>query len=221
MRSLAANLSLRGRSVLLVGAGAVGLRKLAYLLDAGAQLSVVEPEPGESVRELAREGKISLLPRFSPKLLEDSPVVFLALKGAAPAGLLEEAERRRLWVNVAGEPEKGNFTLPALQEDGPFRLAVSTGGASPALASWAAGTLKGAFPGCGDFCRLLLRLRPLILSRVEEAPTRREILLRLSDSSELRELLATGDLFRAAALVKELAEPMELPTDFSLDFLKE
>ena len=46
----------------------------------------------------------------------------------------EDAERRAMLVNVVDVPPLCNFILPAIVRTGPLAIAISTAGASPALA---------------------------------------------------------------------------------------
>jgi siroheme synthase-like protein len=216
MQTLAANLDLRDREALLIGAGAVGRRKLRYLLGTGARLTVVEPRPAPWLMELSEAGELTLVGEFSLGLLEGMPLVFAALGGGLPEGLLAAVKERGLWLNVAGSPERGNFTLPALVDDPPFRLAVSTGGASPALAARVARTLREGFRGYGDLCRLLSRVRPLVLSSGLEEGGRRAIFLALAESEALSGALAGGRLEEAQDLLQGIMGPIALPPGFSL-----
>jgi len=47
-----------------------------------------------------------------------------------------DAEAAQVWVNSADDVEHCTFILPAVHRDGVVSIAISTGGASPALASW-------------------------------------------------------------------------------------
>jgi siroheme synthase-like protein len=61
-----------------------------------------------------------------------------------------------VWVNVADDPARCSFVLPAVARDGPVSIAVSTAGASPALAGWLRDRAVEALgPGIGDLASLL------------------------------------------------------------------
>lgn len=129
-------IKLRDKRCLVVGAGAVGHEKALGLLAAGAQVTVVAPEVGDEVRALATEGKISLSQRAY--LESDLDGAFLVIAATPDRGVNErvqrDAEERSMLVNVADVPDLCNFILPAVAREGDLALAVSTNGASPALA---------------------------------------------------------------------------------------
>ena len=49
-------------------------------------------------------------------------------------GVYDDAEKRAMLVNVVDVPPLCNFILPAIVRTGPLAIAISTAGASPALA---------------------------------------------------------------------------------------
>ena len=49
-------------------------------------------------------------------------------------GVFDDAERRAMLVNIVDVPPLCNFILPAIVRTGPLAIAISTAGASPALA---------------------------------------------------------------------------------------
>lgn len=125
-------LDLTGRSVLVVGGGRVALEKVEGLLDCGAAVTVVAPQivpelaalPVERVRRAYRTSDLD--GRFL--------VVAATSTGSVNRRVFEEAEAARMLCNVVDVPELCSFILPAVHRQDPIAVAISTGGASPALA---------------------------------------------------------------------------------------
>lgn len=196
-------LDLSDRLVVLVGAGRVGRRKLGKLLAAGARTLLIEPRPSPELREMIAAGQIQWHERFQPSLLEGAALVFAASDDRdLNEAVAREARARGLWVNVADAPRDSDFFLPAVVERGPFRLTVSTGGASPALAARVAARLREEYgPEYGRLTRFLAVLRPWLLSSGLTAAAREDIFKRLANSAPLQDLLARGRVDQAVALV--------------------
>jgi siroheme synthase-like protein len=129
-------LRLSGRNCLVVGGGEVGLEKVEGLLACDAAVTLVAPDAVAELRELAEEGSIS----WERREYADSDLdgKFLAIAATAETdvniGVYEEAERLAMLVNVVDVPPLCNFILPAIVRSGPLAIAISTAGASPALA---------------------------------------------------------------------------------------
>jgi precorrin-2 dehydrogenase/sirohydrochlorin ferrochelatase len=129
-------LRLAGRKCLVVGGGEVGLEKVEGLLACDAAVTLVAPEAIEPLRELAAEGSIKWLAReWQPSDLDGAFLVIAATDDSdVNIRIFEEAERRAMLVNVVDVPPLCNFILPAIVRQGPLAIAISTQGASPALA---------------------------------------------------------------------------------------
>jgi len=129
-------LNLRGRRCLVVGAGPVGLEKIEGLLAAEAEVHVVALEALPEVEELAREGSLRLDRRaYASADLEGAFLVFAATADTElNVRVFQEAEARAMLANVVDVPPLCNFIMPAIARIGPISIAVSTRGASPALA---------------------------------------------------------------------------------------
>jgi len=125
-----------GASVLVVGAGAVGTRKIEALLAGGARVTVVAKEFSTAVEERAARGNLALLPgTFHPGQMEEAELVFAATPDRAlNRRVSTEARRRRIPVNVADSPEECTFLLPAVVRGEEFTAAISTGGRHPGAA---------------------------------------------------------------------------------------
>src|SRR5215467_5506128 len=129
-------LKLTGRRCLVVGAGDVGLEKIEGLLACGADVHVIARDVSSAVRELAGAGDVDVTERgFEPGDLEGH---FLAIAATSDTetniAVFDEAERRSMLCNVVDVPPLCSFILPAIVRTGPIAIAISTAGASPALA---------------------------------------------------------------------------------------
>ncbi|HEX3291360.1 MAG TPA: bifunctional precorrin-2 dehydrogenase/sirohydrochlorin ferrochelatase [Gaiella sp.] len=129
-------LDLAGREVLVVGAGSVAVEKIDGLLAVGARVTVVAPDVSAPVEDLARAGRVALV--RSPYRRADLEGCFLVVAATSVRSVNErvhaDAEARGMLCNVADVPELCSFILPAVHRAGPIAVAISTGGASPALA---------------------------------------------------------------------------------------
>ena len=138
-------LDLGDRPCLVVGAGPIGLEKVEGLLAANARVHVVAKQAIDEIRDLAAEGAITLEERpYDPSDLEGHLLVVAATEDTAlNVEIYERAEARAMLVNVVDVPPLCNFILPAIVRSGPIAIAISTSGASPALAKRQARDRRG------------------------------------------------------------------------------
>jgi precorrin-2 dehydrogenase / sirohydrochlorin ferrochelatase len=130
-------LRLSGRRCMVIGGGDVGLEKVEGLLVCDADVILVAPEAHEELQRLAAEGSIKWERReyAGPSDLEGTFMVIAATNDTdVNIRVYEDAERRAMLVNVVDVPPLCNFILPAIFRSGPIAIAISTAGASPALA---------------------------------------------------------------------------------------
>jgi precorrin-2 dehydrogenase len=130
-------LKLSGRRCVVVGGGEIGLEKVEGLLLCDADVTLIAPEAHPALRELAGEGSIGWQQRaYSGEAdLEGAFMVIAATDDSEiNIGVYEDAEKRSMLVNVVDVPPLCNFILPAIVRSGPLAIAISTAGASPALA---------------------------------------------------------------------------------------
>ncbi len=131
------NLIVEGRRCLVVGGGAVAARKVAGLASAGAEVRVVAPHVGPEVR--ATGVAFEERPYNRGEVADQWLVITATDDGEVNASVRADGDAAGVWVNSADDPALCSFTLPAIAQQGPILVAVSTGGHSPALATW----LKG------------------------------------------------------------------------------
>ncbi|MDP8944262.1 MAG: bifunctional precorrin-2 dehydrogenase/sirohydrochlorin ferrochelatase [Actinomycetota bacterium] len=129
-------LRLSGRRCVVVGGGVVGLEKVEGLLACDGEVTLVAPTALPELEALAAEGSI----RWERREYRSSDLdrTFIAIAATADTDVnirvWEDAEERAMLVNVVDVPPLCNFILPAIVRTGPLAIAISTAGASPALA---------------------------------------------------------------------------------------
>jgi siroheme synthase-like protein len=121
-----------------VGAGRIAARKVAGLLDAGAEVVVVAPEAGERVQEWATEGRITLVSReFETRDVDGSWLVLTATGDpAADRRVAAAADAARVFCGTADDPALASLHGTSVLRRGDLVVAVGTGGRSPAAAAW-------------------------------------------------------------------------------------
>lgn len=129
-------LDLTGRSCLVVGGGAVAERKVEALLEAAARVTVISPT---LTPRLAAWADRRALRHFAGAYRRGDAagyaLVFVATDDRAANGAIAaEARALGVWINAADDPPHCDFILPSVLRRGELTVAVSTGGASPALA---------------------------------------------------------------------------------------
>jgi len=169
-------LDVRGRPVLVVGAGSVAARKADLLLRAGAELAVVAPDVGTAIAELAGAGQVRLLRRrFEPADLNGVAAAIAATNDPATNQAVFAAARGAgIPVNVVDQPAISTFIFPAIVDRSPLIVAVSSGGASPVLARLMRARLESLIPaGYGRLAGLARRFRATVQARIADPDARR------------------------------------------------
>jgi siroheme synthase-like protein len=131
-----AMLRLAGRRCVVVGGGNVAARKVARLVEAGADVTVVAPDQGPELTKLAERGLLQRRRRsYRRGDLAGACLAFAATDSrAVNAAVADEAASLNVPVNVADNPAVSTFQVPAVIERDGLTLTVSTGGRSPAFA---------------------------------------------------------------------------------------
>lgn len=206
-------IDLKGRTCLVAGLGAVGRRKLAGLIPASPGLiRLVDPAPPHA-DELALAARASavgvellrLERPFAPEDADGCTLVFAATSDrAVNLKIAEVCSLRDILCNVADDPDLSGFQTPAVWRQANIQAAVSTSGASPALAAHIRDEL-GIFLDSRYtmLAQLLDHLRPLLQNLNLGAEQNRELFLNLMDAG-LPTTLQVRDHARTAAILRRL-----------------
>ncbi len=204
---------LSGKRCLVVGAGEVGRREIETPINPRAEnpplLALAEPVD-QLKRVLDRPGVVFERREFRESDLDGR---FLVIASTASEEVNWRISRlchqRGILCNVVDQPEKCSFIVPAMFSRGDLTLAVSTGGASPALAKKIRKSLDEYFGSeYGAFLVLMGRLRPMVLEL--KLPTQENSrMFRELVASELLDALGADDLDLAGdILARHLPEPL-------------
>jgi precorrin-2 dehydrogenase/sirohydrochlorin ferrochelatase len=198
-------LEMRGRRCLVIGGGAVAERKIAHLLEAGAEVTVISPDASENVARWSRNNSIQLEARcYQNGDLDGYELAFVATDDdRVNASVYQEGKSRGVWVNAADDPAHCDFILPSVLRRGDLTVAVSSGGQSPALARTIREELEIYFSReYEQLAQLAAETRTELYQRALHVPfeTWRRAL-----SGDVRQFLMRGEIARAKShLLKEL-----------------
>lgn len=129
-------LKIRGKKCVVVGGGQVALRKVRVLLEHGASVEVISPDPCPELNKLAESGEVKVLRRHYQAGDLQGALIAIATTDNSDINqqVAKEAKGKAVLVNVADDPENSDFIVPSYMRRGDMTIAVSTTGRSPALA---------------------------------------------------------------------------------------
>lgn len=199
-------LDLHHRPVVVIGGGPVATRKIAQLLAAGAQLTVISPSITPRLARWARDGRIRLQRRRYRQ--GDLKGVYLAVAATAmpeeQLKVVAESRKTATLVNVVDQPTLCDFIAPAVITRGDLMITISTGGRSPALARWLKTTLRGVIgEEYGRLTRVLGQIR-VALRKAGRPPAARTALVNKLMASPLLRQIRKHDHAAATRTVRRI-----------------
>ena len=177
-------LAIEGRTCLVVGAGAVGERKVRTLLEYGAKIRLVARELSAWIEEKRSQNLVCWVgPQYERSHLRGVSLAFAATDDKAlNRAVAADARELGVWCNMATEPDSGSFIVPSIVERGALSIAISTSGLSPAVAKMLRQKLEMEIgPEWDFFIRLLGCLRDCFKSGGVTEKQGREIFTRLAE----------------------------------------
>ncbi|RJR19438.1 MAG: bifunctional precorrin-2 dehydrogenase/sirohydrochlorin ferrochelatase [Nitrospiraceae bacterium] len=132
MKYYPAFINLKNKKGVVVGGGKVAERKVRLLIKSGASVRLISPGITDNIRKLAERGLLSYTGRnYRKGDLKDAYIVIAATSSEALNSQI--ARDAPHLVNVVDMPSEGNYIVPSIVKRGPLTIAISTGGASPAV----------------------------------------------------------------------------------------
>jgi precorrin-2 dehydrogenase/sirohydrochlorin ferrochelatase len=214
-------MNIHGKGVVVVGGGNVARRKVAALLEHGALITVVSPALDPALANLADQARITAIRRpFNDEDLDGypRPVLVFGATGDNEVNVkvYRAATERNIPCNIVDVPALCTFIVPAVVRRGDFAIAVTTGGASPALARRVREDLEKSYgPEYAAMTTLLARLREIALQDGASSNEHAKLFFDVVDSGLLH-ALKQGDIQGAKSVLRSL-----LPASIDVDALVE
>jgi precorrin-2 dehydrogenase/sirohydrochlorin ferrochelatase len=214
--SLLIDLKVAGKTVLIVGGGNVGERKARKFLETNSKVTVVSKGFTDGLRQLGQRGKVKLIEvdikakssSLIGSLISNSEVVIAATNDQKlNEEIAIEARKRKIIVCVVDKPSISDFYLPAITRFGKIRIAISTGGRSPAIARILRKRLEKVITR-KDILQVELQhyARKLAKAHMLDKKTRRSLFYQIIHNSEIKRLLEEGNFEEAKDLAKQILE---------------
>lgn len=189
-------LDLAGKPVTVVGGGTIALDKVELFLNFGAAVTVVSPDLHPDLQELLATGRIRHVSRpYRRGDVEGAAIVVAATDDRRVNSLVAaDARAAGIPVNVVDTPAECTFIVPSVVTQGDLVIAVSTGGASPALSKRIRRQLEARYgPEYAELLELLRQTRERLMR--EGAPfVDRQGFFECALGADTLDLVQRGDL---------------------------
>jgi precorrin-2 dehydrogenase/sirohydrochlorin ferrochelatase len=202
-------LELGGRRAVVIGAGAVALRKVQALVAAGARLVVVAERIDDMLTIQSQGTNVKLIKsRYSKEYLTGAVLVIAATNNhELNRRIYKDCQELEILCNVVDEPELCDFFVPAVVKRGDLQIAVGTEGHCPAYAGHIRKKLEQTFTDKhGEFLAELETLRKRIIKDVPDPADRKVLLGQLVDDKSFEFFVENGAAAwwdRAEKIIKE------------------
>ena len=188
-------LELGGRRVVVIGAGAVAIRKAQSLLDAGARLVVVSEHIDSAMTTLCQQANAELVrSKYSRDHLVGAALVIAATSNRRlNEQIYKDCQQLEILCNVVDQPQLADFFVPAVVKRGHLQIAIATEGDCPAYAGHLRKKLEQIFTvQHGEFLAQLKTLRKLIIETVPNPADRNALLGQLVEDESFEYFIQNG-----------------------------
>jgi siroheme synthase-like protein len=194
-------MDLTGRPCVVIGGNELAEDRVRALLEAEAAVTIIAPQLSAGLGEIARAGRVNLQEHgYIEGELAGFALVFCTEPTAPAEAIAVEAHALGIPINVSDRPDLCSFIMPAVVRRGALQIAVSTGGASPALAKLLRCELEESIgPEYALLTEILNAARAELKTREPDAARRASVARTLA--TELRDALLRHDSAAVAASV--------------------
>ena len=207
------DLKLDKKTVIVVGGGAEAYRKTQSFVDSGAKIWVISKDFSYGIQKLGEEKKVALLKteiqnaKTFIESLNPKPDVLLAATNNPKLNLelIKSAKSVDCIVYSVDNPALSDFILPAVAKVGDVKIAVSTGGKSPAMARVLRQRIeKLVTPDDLLEIELQAKVRSILKDEVSDSKIRSKVLHEILNNDNIKQSLRKGKLEEAEELAMKL-----------------
>ncbi|MHC4483569.1 MAG: precorrin-2 dehydrogenase/sirohydrochlorin ferrochelatase family protein [Planctomycetota bacterium] len=188
-------LEMGGRRAVVIGAGAVAVRKAQALLAAGARLVVVAEHIDDMLTALCQGTEAKLIKsKYSKDYLVGAALAIAATDDhQLNKHIYKDCQELEVLCNVVDEPQLCDFFVPAVVKRGDLQIAIGTEGHSPAYAGHLRKKLEQMFTDKhGQFLAELETLRERVIRDVPDSADRKALLGKLVDDKSFEYFVQNG-----------------------------
>jgi precorrin-2 dehydrogenase/sirohydrochlorin ferrochelatase len=188
-------LELGGRRAVVIGGGAVAMRKAQALLAAGARLVIVAERVDDMLTALCTRNDAKLIrSKYAKNYLAGAVLVIAATNNRqVNMQIYKDCQELEILCNVVDDPEFCDFFVPAVVKQGGLQIAISTEGYCPAYAGHLRKKLEKVFSEKhGDFLAELESLRKRIIEDISNPADRKALLGQLVDDKSFEYFVENG-----------------------------
>jgi precorrin-2 dehydrogenase/sirohydrochlorin ferrochelatase len=209
------DLNLKGKLVIVVGAGEEGLKKVNSLLTQDCKILVISDSANTQIQRFAKEGKIE----FKKMKLDNAdfvseydPILVMAATDdrALNRKIVDEAKKMRCYAYAADDPDVSDFAHPSvINIQDTVQIAISTGGRSPAMArriKLKAEKLFSEIIDKEDIYQIKLQkmAREAAKQKIPTVLERKKFLYSVLNNNKIKQLLKDDDLPSAQSEVMKI-----------------
>jgi precorrin-2 dehydrogenase/sirohydrochlorin ferrochelatase len=188
-------LELGSRRVVVIGGGAVAVRKVQALLSSGARVVVVAERIDEMMTALCQGTDAELVKsKYSKSYLAGALLAIAATNNQQlNKQIYKDCQELEVLCNVVDVPELCDFFVPAVVKRGDLQIAIGTEGQCPAYAGHTRKKLEAIFTEQhGEFLAELEKLRKNIIQNVTDPADRKTVLGQLADDESFEYFVENG-----------------------------
>jgi precorrin-2 dehydrogenase/sirohydrochlorin ferrochelatase len=208
-----------GKYVVIVGGGTEAYKKTLSFLDAGSKILVASRTFTSGIKKLHQEKKINLLEAnikngetFFNQLKPKPDLLAVATNDQKlNVQLSTRARSAGCMVYVADNPSISDFILPAVAKIGEVRIAMSTGGKSPAMAKILRKRVERLITQ-EDLLQIKLQnyMRAILKQQISDQKLRKKILYKILKDEHVKKLLKAGKFDEAQREARKIMEDVRV-----------